>query len=249
MTQRPVVLVLGGTSGIGRAVAAAFARRGYEPVVTGRRREDAERVARDLEIRYGVAARGEAFDSTRLESHEAFMARQAAMAGDRLAGVVAAFGLLGDPDAARNDPEEARAIITANYTGLVSILTLAARRLEGRRSGFIVGIGSVAGDRGRQSNYIYGSAKGAAAIFLAGLRNRLHAARVRVLTVKPGFVDTEMTFGSPGLFLVADPEAVGERIARAVEQGRDVVYVPWFWRYLMLVIRSVPERFFKRLKL
>lgn len=249
MTGRPVVLVLGGTSGIGRAVAAAFARRGYEPIVTGRRQEDARRVAQDLGIRYGGAGRGEAFDATRPETHEAFIAEVVSTVGDRLAGIVAAFGILGDQRAARNDPGEAQAIITANYTGLVSVLTVAANWFEGRRSGFIVGIGSVAGDRGRQSNYIYGSAKGAAAIFLAGLRNRLHSAGVRVVTVKPGFVDTEMTYGSPGLFLVADPDTVGEGIARAVERGRDVVYLPWFWRYIMVVIRLVPERLFKRLNL
>jgi len=107
----------------------------------------------------------------------------------------------------------------------------------------------VAGDRGRQSNYVYGAAKGALTLYLQGLRNRLQTAGVRVVCVKPGFVDTAMTFGMPGLFLVASPEHVGERIARAVEGKTDVLYVPWFWRYIMLIIRAIPEAVFKRMKL
>jgi len=246
---RPVVLVLGATSGIGRGIAAAFARRGYDPYVTSRHAADAERAAQDLTIRYGVTAGWGAFDATRPESHRAFFSGVVETHGDCLAGVIAAFGVLGDQGETQRDPDAAVAVITANYTGLVSILTLAANQLERRRRGFLVGLGSVAGDRGRQSNYVYGSSKGAMAIFLAGLRNRLHGVGVRVVTVKPGFVDTEMTYGLPGMFLVADPEQIGEGVARAVERGRDVVYLPWIWRYIMLCVRLIPERLFKRLAL
>ena len=117
------------------------------------------------------------------------------------------------------------------------------------RKRFICALGSVAGDRGRQSNYLYGSAKAGLATYLQGLRNRLHRSGVRVITIKPGFVDTRMTYGKPKLFLVARPEAVARKIYQAIEQGRDVVYVPWFWKYLMLIVRAIPERIFKRMRM
>jgi len=117
------------------------------------------------------------------------------------------------------------------------------------KRGFIIGISSVAGDRGRQSNYVYGAAKGALSLYLQGLRNRLHPSGVRVITIKPGFVDTAMTYGLPGMFLVASPQAVGESIASSPGKSADVVYLPWFWRYIMLIIKHIPEPIFKRLKL
>ena len=124
-----------------------------------------------------------------------------------------------------------------------------AQRFEDKGSGFIIGIGSVAGDRGRQSNYVYGSAKGAFHLFLQGLRNRLSSRGVHVLTVKPGFVDSPMTFGKEGLFLVASPEKVARAILRALKRRRNVIYVPWFWHWIMLIICCIPEFIFKRLKL
>jgi decaprenylphospho-beta-D-erythro-pentofuranosid-2-ulose 2-reductase len=144
---------------------------------------------------------------------------------------------------------EARRVIDTNYTSAVSVLNLAADYLEQRRGGFICGLSSVAGDRGRQSNYLYGSSKAALSTYLQGLRNRLTRARVRVVTVKPGFVDTKMTFGLSGMFLVATPERVAKDISQAIRRGRSVVYTPWFWRPIMLVIRTIPEFIFKRMKL
>jgi len=129
------------------------------------------------------------------------------------------------------------------------LLTLLANRFEAQRHGTLAVIGSVAGDRGRQSNYVYGTAKGALAIFLQGLRNRLHPAGVRVLTVKPGFVDTPMTASFKKGPLWAAPEAVAAAIVAAVERGRDVIYTPWFWWGIMTLIKLVPERVFKKLKL
>jgi decaprenylphospho-beta-D-erythro-pentofuranosid-2-ulose 2-reductase len=244
-----MVLVLGATSGIGRHVAMAFARRGQDVYVTGRDLEETQRVARDLTVRYGVKAVPDTLDARDFESHEGLFRRVLDAAGGRLAGVVMAFGLLPEQAVVARDVREARAAIDVNFTGAVSLLTLAANQLAARGDGFVVGIGSVAGDRGRQSNYVYGSAKGALAVYLQGLRNRLWHEGVRVVTVKPGFVDTAMTYGLPGMFLVTDPERVGEAVARAVERGRHVVYVPWFWRWVMLVIRLLPERVFKRLRL
>lgn len=242
------VLILGATSAIARGTAAAFARRGHSLYLAGRDLEELRRDAADLGIRYGVEVRFGSFDAEATEHHTAFLERISSEMGE-LAGVLVAFGYLGDQAKAAADFAETLAIINRNFIGAVSILNLCAARMEQRGSGFIAGIASVAGDRGRQSNYTYGAAKGAFALYLQGLRNRLFPAGVRVLTVKPGFVDTGMTFGMPGLFLVATPAAVGERIARAAERGRDVLYVPWFWRYIMLIITHIPERIFKRLKL
>jgi len=115
--------------------------------------------------------------------------------------------------------------------------------------GFICAVSSVAGDRGRQSNYLYGSTKAALSTYLQGLRNRLARSGVRVVTVKPGFVDTAMTFGRPGMFLVASPQRVGRDVFRAVRRGRCEVYTPWFWRGIMAAIKAIPEPVFKRMKL
>ncbi|MFI5379952.1 MAG: SDR family NAD(P)-dependent oxidoreductase [Tepidisphaerales bacterium] len=164
-------------------------------------------------------------------------------------GVVICFGTLPEQAKAQDDAELARLAIESNFTGAVSILTPAANTLAARRSGFICVIGSVAGDRGRQSNYVYGSAKAGLSAFVQGMRQRLAQVGVRVLTVKPGFVDTAMTFGLPGMFLVASPARVAADIHRAIRRGRNVIYTPWFWRWIMLIIRVIPESVFARLKL
>ena len=140
--------------------------------------------------------------------------------------------------------------LNANFTGAVIALSHLANYLEARQQpGGIIGIASVAGERGRQKNYLYGAAKGGLAIFLQGLRNRLAATPVHVLTVKPGFVDTPMTQGLDGLFLVAPPAKVADDIVRAYTKKKDVLYTPFFWRWIMLITKSIPERFIKKLKL
>lgn len=241
------IVILGATSAIARATAQSFAKRGFNLCLAGRDLEELERDAADLRIRFGVDTCHKAFDVEALDTHPAFAADVQTLQGD-LCGIVLATGYLGDMNLARRTPHLERVLVT-NMVGPASVLAPFADHLEARKSGFIVGISSVAGDRGRQSNYVYGAAKGGLSIYLQGLRNRLFPSGVHVLDVKPGFVDTAMTFGLPGLFLVASPGYVGECIARAVEAKRDVIYTPWFWRYIMLIIRNVPERIFKRLKL
>lgn len=245
----PAVLVAGATSAIGRAVAAAFARRGYRIAVAGRNAEETRRIAADLALRYRVPTESFRFDALAPETHEALVARAVEWAGDSLKGAVLCYGIMGDQEQAQRDTAEARRIVDASFTGVASMLEALARRFEARGGGFLSAIGSVAGDRGRQSNYVYGSAKAGLAAYLSGLRQRLAKHGVTVTTVKPGFVDTRMTFGLPGMFLVADPATVGERIARASERGTPVLYVPWFWRWIMLIIRLIPERVFVKLKL
>ena len=241
------VLILGATSAIARATAAAFAARGASLYLASRDEEELARIAADLRIRHEVDVHCGRFDAEAPDTHAAFFESVCATM-PQLSGVVLAFGYLGDPQASRNYDVGAR-VIAANFTGAASMLSLCADYFEQSRRGFIIGITSVAGDRGRQSNYVYGSAKAALSIYLQGLRNRLYPGGVRVITVKPGFVDTAMTFGLPGLFLVASPQYVGARIVASLDRSADVIYLPWFWRYIMLVIRLIPERVFKRMKL
>ena len=241
------VLILGATSAIARGTAAAFAAKGHNIYLAARDMDELQRTASDLRIRYGVTVAYGLFDAEATATHEAFL-QSVITEMQGLAGVVLAFGYLGDQLAAR-DFKTGEKVIAANFTGAASILSHCANYFEQLKHGFIIGISSVAGDRGRQSNYVYGAAKGALSIYLQGLRNRLFPHGVRVITVKPGFVDTAMTYGMPGLFLVASPQAIGERIAGALNKSSDVVYLPGFWRYIMLIIKHIPEPIFKRLKL
>jgi len=240
-------LVLGASSAIARAFARAVADTGDDLVLAGRDRDDLARSAADLRLRHGVAAETLAFDATAFESHADFAARVAALAPE--ADVFLAFGALYPQAALEADAALARRVIAVNYLGAVSVLTHLAPAMETRGRGRIVVMGSVAGDRGRPSNYVYGSAKAGLHTYLQGLRARLFRAGVSVTTVKAGFVDTAMTFGLPGMFLVAAPEAAAKAILRAAIAGRAVVYVPWFWRWIMLIIRAIPEPIFKRLPL
>lgn len=241
------VLILGATSAIARATAAAFAAKGYDLYLAGRNMDELNRIAVDLALRHGVNVASGRFIAEDLDSHGRFFT-QALVEMGRMEGVVLAFGHLGDQYAARDFGVGAE-VILVNFTAAASILSHCASYLELSKQGFIIGISSVAGDRGRQSNYTYGAAKGALSLYLQGLRNRLFASGVRVITVKPGFVDTAMTYGMPRLFLVASPQYIGERIVLALGKSADVIYLPWFWRYIMLIIKSIPEVVFKRLKL
>lgn len=242
------ILILGATSAIARHVAAAFARQGHSLFLAGRDAAEVERLVQDLQLRFGVEIAGGQFEAEDYQSHAGFL-RQVLERMGALHGVVVAFGYLGEQERAARDFAECQRIIARNYTGAVSILNHCADYFEQRRAGFIIGISSVAGDLGRQSNYVYGSAKAGFSVYLQGLRNRLFFAGVRVLTIKPGFVDTPMTFGLPRLFLVASPEAVAEGIVCALGRGSDVVYLPWFWRWVMLALRLIPDKIRKRLKL
>lgn len=241
------VMIVGATSAIARATAAAFAVQGHDIYLAGRNADELARIAADLAIRYRVQARWGIFVAEDLASHDSFFTQAIADMGE-MHGAVLAMGYLGDQQAAREFSVGVE-VILVNFTAAASILSHCASYLEARKQGFIIGISSVAGDRGRQSNYPYGAAKAGLSVYLQGLRNRLYPSGVRVITVKPGFVDTAMTYGMQGLFLVASPQYMGERIARALSKSADVVYLPWFWRYIMLIIKCIPEPVFKRLKL
>ncbi len=242
------ILILGATSAIAGAIAEEFARAGDRIYLAGRDLESLERRAADLAIRYSCSVSTGAVDALDFDAHAAFIEQAISTLGG-LDGVVYAIGHLGDQPADSHDPEGARQIIDVNFTAAVSLLAPVANFLESRKHGFILGLSSVAGDRGRQSNYVYGAAKGALSLYLQGLRNRLDRKGVKVTTLKLGFVDTAMTYGKEGMFLVAPPERIGRLAVRTLEKPAGVYYLPAFWRVLMWVIRSIPERLFKRLNL
>ena len=242
------VLIIGATSAIAMAVARRYAADGASLCLVGRSAEKLEALGNDLLVRGAARIETAALDVLEFGLHEE-VTDQAIAALGGLDRVLIAHGSLPEQHECEADSAVAVREMNVNCVSTISLLTVLANHFERQRHGTIAVITSVAGDRGRQSNYVYGAAKGALNVFLQGLRNRLHPAGVAVVTVKPGFVDTPMTAALPKNALYADPAAVGERIHRAMERGEDVVYAPWFWRPVMAGIRAVPERLFKRLKL
>lgn len=238
--------MLGATSDMGIAIAVAFAREHFSLLLAGRDVEYLARIQKDLSIRENADARVVPFDATDYASHRDFYESL-----DPKPDVCACvFGYLGDQHEAETDWTEASRIIDVNYKGAVSILNIIADDFAKKGRGTIIGVSSVAGDRGRQSNFIYGSAKAAFTAYLSGLRNKLFSKGVHVITVKPGFVDTKMTedLDLPA-FLTAQPDKVGDAVYNAFEKRKDVIYVLPAWRLIMLVIVTLPEFIFKRIKL
>lgn len=241
-----VWLILGGSSSIGRAFALAVAARGSDVILAGRDVADLERTAADVTIRTGRRADVLAFDAEEFDSHDEFTA---ACLGDgaRRLNVFLLFGVMPGQDDIDGAFELARRTVHVNYLGAVSILSRLAPHLEAQGGGRVVVLSSVAGDRGRPKNYVYGSAKAGLNAYLQGLRARLWRRGVTVTTVKAGYIDTDMSFGHPGTFLVASPEACAKVCLNAAGKGREVIYFPRFWWVIMTIIKTIPERVFKRL--
>jgi len=243
------VMIIGATSAIAQSVARLYAVRGARMFLVGRNPARLEAVADDLRVR--GAARVE-FLAADLADHDRH-AEILAAAWDTLPEmdvVLIAHGLLPDQSKCQLSVADTLHAIDVNFLSVVSLLTLLANRFEENGRGTFAVISSVAGDRGRQSNYVYGAAKSGLDAFLQGLRNRLSKSGVHVVTVKPGFVDTPMTAHIPERGLLwAQPDAVAAGIVSAVDKQKDVVYLPGFWALIMFVIRSIPERIFKRLSL
>jgi decaprenylphospho-beta-D-erythro-pentofuranosid-2-ulose 2-reductase len=239
------VLILGATSDIAQAVAHEFARHGFSIVLGARKPERLSKIQSDIAIRHQVEVKSIAFDGADFEGHHAF--------GDVLRSsdvVLVAFGYLGDQATSRTSWKEASEVITSNYTGAVSILNITGEIFKEKRTGTIIGISSVAGERGRGSNYIYGSAKAGFTAYLSGLRNYLFPFGVHVLTVQPGFVKTKMTEGLPlPKPITAAPAKVAADIYKAYRKKSNTLYTLWMWRWIMLIIKLIPEGIFKKLKL
>lgn len=239
------VLILGATSDVGVALAKEYAVHKFHLILAARNIEDLKPIKSDLEIRYEVLVDIVSFDAVYYGTHGKFLEEIGLPEV-----VINVFGYLGDQSIAENDWAEAEKIITTNYLGAVSILEVVASKMIEKGNGTIVGISSVAGERGRLSNYFYGSSKAGFTAYLSGLRNRLFHFGIHVVTVKPGFIDTKMTAGMelPKL-LTAKPEQVARSIFKAVRRKRNTVYIFPIWRLIMYVIKSLPEGIFKKLKL
>ena len=242
------ILILGATSAIAHATARRFAQDGARFVLAARDADKRSAVADDLRARGAADIAEVDFDALDLARHGAVVG-EAWEAFGGLDAALLAWGTLPDQAVVAHDAEAALEAFAVNATSVVSVLTHLANRFEAQGRGVIGVVSSVAGDRGRASNYVYGAAKGAVSLFTQGLRARLSGGGVRVVTIKPGFVDTPMTADVPKNPLFAAPEAVGARIHAALTGRADVVYAPGFWRPVMAGIRAVPERLFKRLPL
>lgn len=246
MSSEQWLLLLGANSDMAIAIARRFAQAGWHIQLASRNLEAVQIEAQHIHVAYGVKTEAYKFDARDTDSHAPFYNALT----HKPDGVVIAFGLLGDQTVSQADFNQAQAVIETNYTGAVSICEIIATDMKQRQSGFIVGISSVAGDRGRASNYIYGSSKAAFSAYLSGLRHRLFKSGVHVMTVKPGFVATKMTEGLDlPAKLTATPQEVAQAVFDGVSKRKPVIYVKWVWRYIMLIIIHLPSFIFNKTKL
>lgn len=240
-------IILGATSSMARAFARKVAAQGDGVLLAGRDMDDLQTLAQDCRLRGARISEALAFDARDPSDFASLIERL-----DREEGLLSAAVFVGSmPPQAEIDADPALidGTVTDSFTGPARFLQMLAPKMEARKGGTVVGVGSVAGDRGRIGNYVYGSAKAGFHTYLSGLRNRLTRAGGHVVTVKPGFVDTSMTWGLPGMFLVAAPEAVAGDILKAVKKKRNVIYTPIFWWLIMTIIRHIPEPIFKKMKI
>lgn len=240
-------IILGATSAMARAFARKAAAEGATVLLAGRDLDDLTTLAADCRLRGAPLAEALAFDAREPAGFASLISRIAHQEGELNAAVF--VGSMPAQSAIDADPGLIAGTVIDSFTGPATFLQMLAPLMEARGGGTVVGVGSVAGDRGRIGNYVYGAAKAGFHTYLSGLRNRLTRSGGHVVTVKPGFVDTAMTWGLPGMFLVAAPEAVADDILRAVKKRRNLIYTPFFWRYIMLIIRHIPEPIFKKMKI
>lgn len=240
------ILIIGAKSDIAKATAREYAKHGYDLCLAARNSDELKEFARDITVRNQRIVKVIDLDILDYKSHQAFYDSLE----EKPLGVISAIGYLGEQENSQTDFNKAKQIMDTNYTGVVSLFNIIANDFEHRRSGFMVGISSVAGDRGRKSNYIYGSAKAALTAYLSGLRNRLWSVQVHVMTVKPGFVSTKMTEGMDlPEQLTAQPEEVAKDIYNAQQKGKNVLYTKWMWKWVMMIVRHIPEFLFKKMSI
>jgi decaprenylphospho-beta-D-erythro-pentofuranosid-2-ulose 2-reductase len=242
------VLILGATSAIAIATARLLAKPGTHFYLVARSRGKLDTVAADLRVRGAGAVATTALDLDDTAAHPPLLAHAVATLGSIDLALIA-HGVLGDQHQSEMSYPAAAAVLHTNLLSAVSAITWLANYFEEQKRGTLAVISSVAGDRGRKSNYVYGASKGALSIFLDGVRNRIDRSGVQVLTIKPGFVATPMTANLPQGPLFAKPIVIGRGILRAIDRRRDVVYLPGFWAIILFVIRRIPGRIFKKMNL
>lgn len=240
------IVIFGATSAIAKAVAKLYAKKGDSLFLVGRNAEQTQTLAIDLKVRGAKEVAFAVSDLAKIEQHPPLIAT-IKQTFPKIDVALLAHGVLPNQDACNQSVESAIEAMTVNFISPVSLLTLLANEMQEKSA--IAVISSVAGDRGRQSNYVYGAAKGGLSLFLQGLRNRLHSKGVAVITIKPGLVDTPMTASFKKGALWAKPEQVAKGIVKAIEKRHDEVYLPSFWKWIMFIIRQIPESLFKRLSL
>jgi len=237
--------ILGATSAVAQSVAQKLAQEGDSLLLVARNEEKLAVVNADLQAR-GADCVSKLADLGSVDSHAEL---EIALVDCNVYYIF--YGSLPDQEACEGSFDLTNQAMQTNFMSVISLLTLIANICDKRGYGSIVVVSSVAGDRGRKSNYIYGTAKGAVSLFCQGLRNRLAAKNIQVLTVKPGFIDTPMTadIEKKPAVLWATPGKVAVDIVKAQKRGKDVLYTPWFWQWILLIIKLIPERIFKRLSL
>ena len=248
------LVVVGANSGIAQAVARSFADGGHRLILVARSPQSLESARAGID-RPALVDQGLVCDVADLE-HVARAAEDIIALLDEDPYLLVAVGSVAEMEASRTNPAAAVRMIDVNFRNLVALVTPVAEAMAVRGRGTIILISSVAGDRGRQSNYVYGAAKAGLSAYAQGLRNRLASRGVHVLTVKPGYVDTPMLrqtlgekFERTSRLLISDAASAGRRVHRAAVAKKDVIYVGGIWRLVMLAVRSIPERVFKRMKM
>jgi short-subunit dehydrogenase len=241
------ILVLGATSSIAQEVERLLAKDGSELLVVARSGERLAALAADLAARGARNVQTFAADLEDIRRHDEILAWARDSCPD-FDTVLLAYGTMFDEKDCEGSVEPTVRQLYNSFVSAAAFLTVLANHFEQKRCGCIAVITSVAGERGRRSNYVYGSAKGGLSLFVQGLRSRLYPSGVRVITIKPGPVKTRMTDHISNRRVFADVGQVAGDIYRALRKGKpEVLYTPWHWRYIMFVIRMIPERFFKRL--
>ena len=244
--SKGTALILGARSVMAMAIAHRFAKDGYDIQLAARNTDSLAADKSDIELRFQVTVTQHDFDALNTASHEVFLGQLPSLPDI----AVCAVGYMGDQAENERDTQAMSMVMRSNYEGPASILTVLANRFEERGSGCLVGISSVAGERGRATNYVYGSAKAGFTAFLSGLRNRLTKKGVHVVTVLPGFVATKMTdaMDLPAK-LTAQPREVADAVLQAIQKKHNVIYVKPIWQLIMMIIRNIPERIFKEMKI
>lgn len=239
------VLIISATSDVGLALAHEFAKNGFSLILTARNTHKLNSIKLDLEIRYGISVILRALDLTEFNSHLDFYKS----IKTEIIGVCIVAGFMVDQKDAQNNWSLTFNTINVNYTGIISLLNIISNDFEdNKKEGFIIGVSSVAGERGRKANYIYGSAKAGLTTYFSGLRQRFSSMPIQVITVKPGFIYTKMTANMklPST-LTATPEEVARKIYNGYIQKRNVIYIKPIWYLIMLIVRHIPEFIFKKM--